>query len=61
MHARTATVPAVEFVEVRTPPDDAEPIAVLEIVLPRGATVRVPPHFDESALRRVIAVLEAGA
>jgi hypothetical protein len=35
---------------------DAEP---LEIVLRSGHRVRVPAMFDEAALRRVVAVLEA--
>ena len=49
----------VEFIEVRTTPDDAAPMAMLEIVLSGGATIRVPARFDEITLRRVIAVLEA--
>jgi transposase len=52
----TVRTEGVEFVEVV----DSGPAAVtgaLEVVLASGGTVRVPPKFDEDALRRLLAVL----
>ena len=52
------------FVEVGPPAavvepaqDRAVPADPLELVLPDGLRVRVPVHFDETVLRRVMIVL----
>jgi transposase-like protein len=50
-----ATASPVKFVEVI---GAAMADERLEVVLPRGATVRVPNGFDSDALRRLVAVLE---
>ena len=53
--ARTAAPPAAPVTENRAAPD------AIEIVLGGGRRVRVGPGVDADALRRVLAVLEAGA
>jgi len=57
----SADANAVRFVEVSAPDIGPQTIMALEIILPGGATIRVPSQFDDGVLRRVIAVLEAGA
>lgn len=53
--ARTTAPPAVSAAEDRAASD------AIEIVLGGGRRVRVGPGVDADALRRVLAVLEAGA
>ncbi len=61
----TASSPAVEvpvFVEVEPPMvGRARGDEVFEVVLTTGDVVRVPQHFDEPALRRVLAALRGGS
>lgn len=40
-------------------PDRHEDAGRFEVVLPGGATVRVPPRFDGAALRELVRALEA--
>jgi|SRR5580704_2071857 hypothetical protein len=47
--------PECAFVEVALPAGEA---TVLEVVLRRGVTIRVPTGFDEETLRRAVATLE---
>jgi hypothetical protein len=56
---RRAVVP---FVEVERPPTtvmhaEVASIDSIEILTPSGLRVRVPPTFDDDALRRVVAVV----
>jgi hypothetical protein len=49
----------VSFVPVRIVPDDVSAAAgALEVVLPRGRTLRVAPGFHAPTLRQLLAVLE---
>lgn len=55
----------VPFIEVqraasaapRTKPESAAPTEPIEIIAPSGLRVRVPAHFDDETLRRVLAVV----
>ena len=49
------------FVPVRLVPSTSASSAPLELVLASGRIVRVPPDFDASALRRLVAALEDAA
>ena len=49
--------PPAPFVSVRLVPDEAPAPAALEVVLPDGRLVRVPPGFDAATLRQLLAVL----
>jgi hypothetical protein len=64
LEQQTVALPteAVRFVEVKTPiPETERPRiiaqAAFEVVLASGAVVRVPAHFDESTLRRLLDVM----
>ncbi len=54
--AVTSTLVSVQLV-----PDD-EPVAasIVEVVLPGGPTLRVPPRFDAASLRQLLLVLQEG-
>jgi hypothetical protein len=54
--AVASTLVPVQFV-----PDD-EPVAagIVEVVLPGGPTLRVPPRFDAASLRQLLLVLREG-
>jgi transposase-like protein len=52
-------VAPVEADEATVTPAVAPEVEPLEIVLRSGHCVRVPARFDEAALRRVVAALEA--
>ena len=49
------------LVPVQFVPDD-EPVAagIVEVVLPGGPTLRVPPRFDAASLRQLLLVLQEG-
>ncbi len=51
----------VLLVSVQLVPDD-EPVAasIVEVVLPGGPTLRVPPRFDAASLRQLLLVLQEG-
>ncbi len=51
--------PAPAFVELSAPPEAASPATPIEVALPRGLAVRVPPGFDPDTLRRVVDALLA--
>jgi hypothetical protein len=60
--ASTATMPTllpVEIVDEARPISQSTPVH-LEVVLPRGEVIRVPPGVDLSELGRVVAVLRGG-
>jgi len=46
------------FVPVQVVPDDQQLPSPFEVVLAGGRTLRVPPGFDATALRQLLAVLE---
>lgn len=65
-HARRARVgrraPSVDLVEIGgsqavTAIAAASPVGGLEMMLPNGLRIAVPPAFEESTLRRLLAVL----
>jgi hypothetical protein len=56
--APPAFVP-VHVVGAASAPGEAESAEALEVTLPGGARIRVPPAFDTQALARVLTVLEA--
>jgi hypothetical protein len=51
-------VPSFVPVQLVPNPPDRQPASVIEIVLPAGQTVRVPPGFDVESLTGVLEVLE---
>jgi hypothetical protein len=52
---------ASPFVPVQVVADEElAPASSFEIVLPGGATLRVPPRFDAASLRQLLAVLQEG-
>ena len=53
---RTRRRRRAEFVEVAVVPKVAA-LSPLELVLPGGLRVRIPPDFDEPTLRRLLGVL----
>lgn len=62
-HPRVAATAVPSFVEVVAPllaaeaPPRSAVSQPLELLLPRGLVIRVPPSFDADALRRVVDVL----
>jgi hypothetical protein len=54
------THPRVLPVVVTSEKPQPASVSVLEVVLPGGEMVRVPPGFDEAALARVVRVLGGG-
>ena len=49
------------FVPVQLVPDEqALSASLIEVVLPGGPTLRVPPRFDAVTLRQLLAVLQEG-
>jgi len=59
---QTRKEPRDRFVEVRLerkPRVGGPSTASFEVTLAGGCTVRVPAHFDEDALRRLLGVLQA--
>jgi len=55
--ARAAATNQPAFVPVHISPSFASP--VLELSLPSGQVIRVPPGFDPALLRALVAALEA--
>ncbi len=47
-----------EFIEVAVSPKEPDALP-LEVLVPGGLRVCVPPHFDESALRRLLGALSS--
>ena len=49
------------FVPVQFVPDE-QPLSasLIEVVLPGGSTLRVPPRFDAASLRQLLLVLQEG-
>lgn len=61
---RSSSPPAQRFLPVRVVDSAARPAgsgAPLEIALPNGRVVRVPPGFDPAMLERVLAIAAEGA
>lgn len=56
---RTQRVPVVEVVGTDKASGVSEEALRYEVVLASGVTVRVPSHFDDSSLGRLLSVLEA--
>ena len=57
-NASPATSPPVTFLPVHIRPEPTAPSPPLELVLPRGLCLRIPPGFDPDALRDLLALLE---
>jgi len=53
----TGAVGSVQFREVSAPAPVVRVDPRLELVLPSGVLLRVPPGFDEAALARLLAIL----
>jgi transposase len=53
--AETGVVSSVQFREVAAPAVSLDPR--VEVVLPSGVVVRVPPSFDATALARLLEIL----
>jgi transposase-like protein len=53
-----AAPPPVTFLPVHVRYETPEPPPPLELILPSGLCLRVPPGFDPAALRHLLAVLE---
>lgn len=47
-----------EFIEVAVSPKEPD-VPPLEVLVPGGLRIRVPRHFDESALRRLLGALSS--
>jgi len=50
--------PPVTFLPVLVRPEPAAPPPPLELLLPGGRCLRIPPGFDPAALRDLLALLE---
>ena len=55
---RAKPAPTVSFVRLETRPEPP-PRAALELLFPSGVVVRVPDGFEEAALVRLLAAMEA--